>query len=146
MPTEDLPAHQPHGLDEGPWGVPDLRVAVVIPMFNEESVVGSVVANVRRQFPYVVCVDDGSGDDSPAEAAAAGAVVVRHAINLGQGAALKTGIEMALLRAETDYVVTFDADGQHRVVDAVRLVDEARVNKLDVALGSRFLSDEHDIP
>ena len=77
-------------------------VCVVIPMFNEESVVGGVVANVRRQFPYVVCVDDGSRDDSAAEAAAAGAVVVRHAINLGQGAALKTGIEMALRRAETD--------------------------------------------
>ena len=146
MPTEDLPAHQPHGLDEGPWLEPDPSVCVVIPMYNEGTVVGGVIANVRRQFPHVVCVDDGSRDESADVATDAGAVVVQHAINLGQGAALQTGIEMALSNPATEYIVTFDADGQHRVADAVRLVQVAREEKADVVLGSRFLDEGHDVP
>lgn len=146
MPSDELPAQQPHGLDEGPWLEPDPSVCVVIPMYNEGSVVGGVIANVRRQFPNVVCVDDGSRDHSADEAEAAGAVVVQHAINLGQGAALKTGIEMALSLPATEYVITFDADGQHRVSDAVRLVQVAREEKADVVLGSRFLDEGHDVP
>lgn len=120
-------------------------VAVVIPMYNEGSVVGEVVAAVRRWFPTVVCVDDGSGDESAEAAAAAGAHVVRHAINLGQGGALMTGIEMAL-RLPVTHIVTFDADGQHRPQDAARMVQTAREQGLDVVLGSRFLEEGPDIP
>lgn len=146
MPTQDLPAHQPHGLDEGPWLEPDPTVCVVIPMYNEGSVIGGVVANVRRQFPHVVCVDDGSRDDSADVAADAGALVVRHAINLGQGAALQTGIEMALTDPSVELIVTFDADGQHRVADAVRLVQLAREEKVQAVLGSRFLEEGPTVP
>ena len=146
VPDSELPAQQPHGLDEGPWREPDPTVCIVIPMYNEGAVVGSVVSNIRRQFPHVVCVDDGSRDTSAAEAEAAGAIVVQHAINLGQGAGLQTGIQMALLDPLTEYVVTFDADGQHRVADAVRLVEAAREHKLDVVLGSRFLEAGFSVP
>jgi glycosyltransferase involved in cell wall biosynthesis len=114
---------------------------VVVPVFREEAVVGSVVATLRESFPHVVCVDDGSRDGSAAVAAAAGARVVRHPVNLGQGAALQTGMEFALLDPACRYLVTFDADGQHRVADAARMVELLRTGGYDVVLGSRFLGD-----
>lgn len=114
---------------------------VVVPAFQEESVVGGVVTDLRGAFPNVVCVDDGSRDASAAVAAAAGARVVRHAVNLGQGAALRTGIEFALLDPDARHLVTFDGDGQHRVGDAVRMVELLRTGTYDVVLGSRFLGD-----
>jgi polyprenyl-phospho-N-acetylgalactosaminyl synthase len=113
--------------------------AVVIPMHNEATVIAGVVADVRRRFAHVVCVDDGSRDDCAALAREAGAVVVRHPANLGQGAAIETGIRHALDSLDVDYVVTFDADGQHDVDDAVAMVDLARRDDLQVVLGSRFL-------
>ena len=114
---------------------------VVVPVFREEAVVGSVVAALRESFPHVVCVDDGSRDGSAAVAAAAGARVVRHPVNLGQGAALQTGMEFALLDPACRYLVTFDADGQHRVADAARMVELLPTGGYDVVLGSRFLGD-----
>lgn len=115
---------------------------VVVPLYNEEAVVASVVTALRAVFRHVVCVDDGSTDDSPARAHEAGAVVIRHPVNLGQGAALQTGIEYALRDGRTRFVVTFDADGQHQVSDAAALVEVLRKNNgLDVVFGSRFLDD-----
>lgn len=114
---------------------------VVVPVFREEAVIGSVVAGLRDAFPHVVCVDDGSPDRSAAIAEAAGARVVRHPVNLGQGAALQTGLEFALLDPGCRHLVTFDADGQHRVADAVRMVELLRTGSYDVVLGSRFLGD-----
>ena len=122
-------------------------VCVIIPVYNEAGVIADVVREVREVFPNVVCVDDGSHDTSASEAADAGALVVRHLVNLGQGAALQTGLEFALARwPEVDYVVTFDADGQHRIEDAAAMVSEARRGEVDVVLGSRFLSDTQRIP
>ena len=113
-------------------------VVVVVPMYNEAQVVATVVSDLRAEFPHVVCVDDGSRDDSAEVAALAGATVVRHPLNLGQGAALQTGIEYAL-RAGATYIVTFDADGQHRVADAIAMLHLARTKDVEVVLGSRFL-------
>jgi len=84
-------------------------------------------------------VDDGSSDRSAAAAREAGAVVVQHPVNMGQGAALQTGIEYAVRDPEMRYVVTFDADGQHQVSDAVEMVDKLRAGDADVVFGSRFL-------
>ena len=112
---------------------------VVVPLFNEEEVIGDVVRDLRGTFPQVVCVDDGSQDGSSAEARAAGAVVVRHSLNLGQGASLQTGIHYALSDPRTRFVVTFDADGQHQVSDAVAMVERLRAGAADVIFGSRFL-------
>ena len=83
---------------------------LVIPLYNEATVVREVVSRAREIFPYIVAVDDGSKDDSAREAAAAGAIVVRHPINLGQGAALQTGFSYVLEQTNADYVVTFDAE------------------------------------
>jgi glycosyltransferase involved in cell wall biosynthesis len=114
---------------------------LVIPVFNEQSVIGQVVAEARTTFPNVICVDDASTDASGARAAEAGAVVVTHPYNLGQGASLQTGIDYALRHTDAAYLVTFDADGQHRTVDAAAMVERARDEDLAVLFGSRFLDD-----
>jgi glycosyltransferase involved in cell wall biosynthesis len=114
------------------------RTCALVPMFNEASVVGQVVSELLEQFDMVLCVDDGSTDDSCEVARAAGAVVLRHPVNLGQGAALRTGFEFALRHLDdVSHVVTFDADGQHDARDARAMVDRARREDLDVVLGSR---------
>lgn len=117
----------------------------MIPLFNEAPVIGSVIEELLPTFPHVVCVDDGSTDSSPQAARAAGAVVVQHPVNLGQGAALQTGFEYVLQDPGMTSVVTFDADGQHRVSDAKSMVDRAESGEADVVLGSRFLDDRTDI-
>ena len=113
---------------------------VVIPLYNEATVIAGVIEGLLPTFPNVVVIDDGSSDGSGAIAKAAGARLVSHPINLGQGAALQTGFEFALERGAS-YVVTFDADGQHRVVDAAAMVDRARADELSIVFGSRFLDD-----
>lgn len=110
-------------------------------MYNEGSMIGSVVSELRETFPFVVCVDDGSADNSVEAASAAGAVVVQHPINLGQGASLQTGFSFALSDPLMTEVVTFDADGQHLVSDATEMLRKLRVENLDVVIGSRFLDD-----
>jgi polyprenyl-phospho-N-acetylgalactosaminyl synthase len=114
---------------------------VVIPLYNEATVIPGVVAELRERFDHVVCVDDGSRDGSAEAARAAGARVLYHPHNLGQGAALQTGIEYARDQPGADYIVTFDADGQHRVVDALAMLELARRDELAIVFGSRFLDD-----
>lgn len=118
---------------------------VVIPAFNERPVIGEVVTAVRALGHHVVVVDDCSSDDTGAQALEAGATVLRHPINLGQGAALQTGICYALRRG-ADYIVTFDADGQHRPEDIGVLLDTQGKTGADVVLGSRFLGHAENIP
>ena len=113
----------------------------VIPLFNEAAVIGDVVRGLRERYPLVVCVDDGSGDDSARIAEAAGAAVVRHPYNMGQGAAIKTGIDYALRDPAMEQIVTFDADGQHQVDDAAAMIALREAEGVDCVLGSRFLDD-----
>ncbi|HXV93049.1 MAG TPA: glycosyltransferase family 2 protein [Pseudonocardia sp.] len=121
-------------------------VWVVVPVFNEDTVIASVLTEILRTFPNVVAVDDGSSDASAAAIASTGAHLVRHPMNLGQGAALQTGLTYARARAGARYFLTFDADGQHRVDDAVRMVEKARSGEADVVLGSRFLESAASVP
>ena len=121
-----------------------MPVWVVIAAYNEAKVIARVVGEVARRGYHVVVVDDGSSDET-AERAAAASVVVHHPINLGQGAALQTGIDYALQQA-AEFVVTFDADGQHRAADIERLVAALREARADFALGSRFLGSTMALP
>ena len=121
------------------------QVCVVIPAYNEAAVIDRIVAEVTRAGYTVVVVDDGSRDASPDLARSAGATVIRHPFNLGQGAALQTGIEYALAQTAT-CIVTFDADGQHRVSDIARLTDALARERADFALGSRFLGQAPNLP
>jgi polyprenyl-phospho-N-acetylgalactosaminyl synthase len=115
-----------------------MPIWVVIAAYNEARVIADVVAGVARRGYQVVVVDDGSVDDTAKRAAASLAHVVHHPLNLGQGAALQTGIDFALQQG-ADVIVTFDADGQHRAADIERLVAALRESAADFALGSRFL-------
>ena len=114
------------------------RVFFVIPAYAEGSVVGGVVARVHAAYPDVIVVDDCSPDDTGAVARAAGARVLTHPINLGQGAALQTGIDHALALGAS-HVVTFDADGQHDVADVPAMLAALAETGAEIALGSRFL-------
>ena len=114
-------------------------VAFVVPVYNEAEVIGRVVAGVRQVCPNVVCVNDGSSDASATEILRSGAYLVNHPINMGQGAALQTGIEFARVLPGVRRVVTFDADGQHRVEDAVAMLELLESGDVDIVLGSRFL-------
>lgn len=121
-------------------------VCVIVPAFNERATVGATVASLRAEFPHVVCVDDGSVDGTGDLARAAGATVLRHVVNEGQGAALQTGFEYVLRRTAFAHVVTFDADGQHHVADAVRMVRRAHETGADVVLASRFRGSTENMP
>jgi glycosyltransferase involved in cell wall biosynthesis len=123
----------------------DRRIWVVIAAYNEARVIGRVISEVKRSGFQPVVVDDGSRDATGRAAGEAGAVVLRHPINLGQGAALQTGIEYAL-RQDADYIVTFDADGQHRAQDIGGLITALDKHGADFALGSRFLGAAIDLP
>jgi len=121
-------------------------VCVVVPVFNEAPTVGRTVEDLRAVFAHVVCVDDGSSDGSGAVALAAGATVLRHPVNQGQGAALQTGFDYVLRHTSARLVVTFDADGQHLVADAARMVERARTTGADVVLASRFTGTTEAMP
>jgi polyprenyl-phospho-N-acetylgalactosaminyl synthase len=120
-------------------------VYIVVPAFNEAGAVYDVVCSIRARFPDVVVVDDGSRDATSSEARRAGAVVLRHVINRGQGAAIQTGIDYALMRG-AEVIVTFDADGQHRVADVERLVHALDEDEAEIAIGSRFLGSHSNVP
>jgi glycosyltransferase involved in cell wall biosynthesis len=121
------------------------RIWVIVPAYNEAAVISGVVADVVRCGHRVAVIDDRSHDTTIAAAILAGATVIRHPINLGQGAALQTGIEFALSQ-DADVVVTFDADGQHRTSDIEALVEALAHERADFALGSRFLGHATNLP
>lgn len=122
------------------------NVAIVIPAFNEGSAILGTINGIPEDFPHIIVVDDGSRDDTREQVAATRAALVKHPINLGQGAALQTGIDMALLDPGVDYVVTFDADGQHRIEDVRAMIDHAERHSVQVVLGSRFLGEAINMP
>ena len=140
LPPDD-PAHPESRTASLPTAVGDAaidRISVVIPAFNEQRTVGEIVRRVKEVVPHVVVVDDGSTDGTAQEASKAGAVVLTHFINRGQGAALKTGMAYALEQG-AQVIVTFDSDGQHQPDDIEALVAPLRRGEFDVVLGSRFL-------
>ena len=120
-------------------------VYIVVPAYNEGSAVYDVVCELRSLYPNVVVVDDGSHDTTSAEAKRGGAIVLRHVLNRGQGAALQTGIAFSVKQG-ANVVVTFDADGQHRVEDVDRLVAALDTENADIAIGSRFLELRSNLP
>ena len=108
-------------------------VSIVIPAFNEADAITDVVGTLSgaARWREIIVVDDGSHDDTGNRAQQAGAIVVRHPYNKGNGAAVKTGIR----RATAEYVLIIDADGQHQAADALRLV--ARLGEYDLVVGAR---------
>jgi len=118
---------------------------VVVPAYCEAEVIADTVAALVKIFPDVIVVDDNSPDATARLASSAGATVLRHPVNLGQGAALQTGIAFALDRGAA-YVATFDADGQHRPADLQAMFRVLLDERVDIVLGSHFLGNTERIP
>jgi glycosyltransferase involved in cell wall biosynthesis len=118
---------------------------VIVPVYNEAPIVKRVIEELQVYFSNIICVDDGSDDATVKEIAQTKATLVRHSKNFGQGAALRTGMRHALRDPDAKYFITFDADGQHAVYDAVRLVQYLREEQKDVVLGSRFLGEAENM-
>ncbi len=110
-----------------------MSVSVVIPAYNEGAVIGQTVAHIHSLYPdfEIIVVDDGSKDDTRQRALEAGAKVFRHPYNIGNGAAVKTGIR----RASGDIVVLMDGDGQHDPADIARLLEVS--DQYDLVVGAR---------
>lgn len=122
-----------------------MKIIAVIPAYNEAAAIGKVVAEVLGYVDQVVVVDDGSADDTSLVASQAGATVLRHFLNRGQGAALQTGIFYALT-SQADIIVTFDADGQFVAKQISQVVEPLLLGQTDIVLGSRFLNPIGKLP
>lgn len=121
------------------------RVFIVIAAYNEAHAISEVVRELLVRYRHVVVVDDGSQDDTAQVALQAGACVLTHLVNRGQGAALQTGITYALEHG-AEYIVTFDADGQHDADDIASLIAPIREGRVQITLGSRFLEHKAKMP
>jgi glycosyltransferase involved in cell wall biosynthesis len=120
--------------------------AIVIAAFNEAGCIASVVRELRAlAYPKVIVVDDGSPDATAEEARLAGATVLRHFVNRGQGAALQTGITYAVAHG-AEIIVTFDADGQHDAADLPSMIMPITRGEVHICLGSRFLDKRAEMP
>lgn len=114
------------------------EVTILLPAFNEEGVIGTTVQRIRELYPdyEILVVDDGSTDKTLAEAMAAGANVWPHPYNIGNGAAIKSGLRCA----QGEWVVMMDADGQHQPEDITRLLEHR--DKYDMVVGARTKHSE----
>ncbi|HTX87008.1 MAG TPA: glycosyltransferase family 2 protein [Candidatus Nanoarchaeia archaeon] len=122
-----------------------MRIFCIIPALNEEKTIGEVVIKIKPLVEEVVVVDDGSTDRTAELARAAGAKVLRHPVNSGQGASLETGNRYAL-RQGADIIFHFDADGQFSAADIPAVLAPLLSGSADVALGSRFLEKKTSLP
>ena len=128
---------RPDCTNDGVW--------LIVPAFNEGPALAAALTALCDRHRHVVVVDDGSVDDTPRVAGRFPVHLLRHAINLGQGAALQTGLDYALAQG-AEILVTFDADGQHVVGDIDVLIAPIREGRADVVLGSRFLGSAVGLP
>lgn len=121
------------------------NVFVVIPAYNEQEVITKVLRELATFNYTLVVVDDGSARPLDDLIKNIPVYLLKHRINLGQGAALQTGIEYAVSR-NAAYIVTFDADGQHQAAEIEALLEPLRQQRADIALGSRFISNNSQLP
>lgn len=126
--------------------LPYASTLIVVPAFNEAPRIGRVIANIQRQGPWpVLVVDDGSYDDTASKAIGAGAMVAKHAINRGPGAATMTGMAYAR-RHGYRFVITIDGDDQHDPADFPALMAPLLREEADIVIGNRFMKGTNAIP
>ena len=114
------------------------KIIAIIPAYNEELSIGSVVISTEKYVDQIIVVDDGSSDNTSEIAAKAGAQVINHIQNMGKGAALKTGFEAV---KDADIIVTIDSDGQHNPEEIPKLVKPIEDGEADIVNGSRYLDN-----
>jgi glycosyltransferase involved in cell wall biosynthesis len=122
-----------------------MNIFCIIPAYNEEKNIFSVLNNVKKHVDQVVVVDDGSVDKTYELAEKIGAIVLRHIVNRGQGAALRTGTEYALKNG-ADIIVHFDADGQFLAEEIKAVIHPIESGEAKIVFGSRFLEKKSHIP
>jgi len=122
-----------------------MKITCVIPAYNEAKQIASVINKLKTYVAEIIVVDDHSRDNTYSEAEKAGAIVVRHVINRGQGAALRTGTQLALNRG-ADIIIHFDADDQFQATDIPAILVPLLNNSADAVLGSRFMGTESNLP
>jgi polyprenyl-phospho-N-acetylgalactosaminyl synthase len=113
-------------------------IFIIVPGFNEASVIRQTVVTLLEKKYAVVVVDDASTDNTRNVLLGLPVFYIRHLSNLGQGAAIRTGMELALKKG-AEFIVTFDADGQHDVTDIEKMIHLLQQEKADIIFGSRFL-------
>ena len=111
---------------------------IVVPFYNEGKVLKEVINKLKFFFDQIICVDDGSTAEHKIYKSKLGIYLIKPPINLGQGAALQTGIEFAI-KKKAKIIATFDADGQHSIYDLMKMVYLIKNKKYDLIQGSRFI-------
>ena len=122
-----------------------MKISIGIPAYNEEKNIGVIITKLKKITDSIIVCDDGSDDLTAKIARDLGAIVVTHKRNLGYGAAIKTIFQKSK-EIECDILVTFDADGQHRVEDIESVINPIKNNDSDIVVGSRFLNNENNVP
>ena len=122
-----------------------MKVIIGIPAFNEEKNIAAIIVRLKKKYDHVIVCDDGSSDMTQDIASSLGALVVKHPTNLGYGAAIKTIFNEAR-KIDGDVLVTFDADGQHKISEIDSVLEPISENKADIVIGSRFLGNTKDLP
>ena len=123
-----------------------MKILIGLPAYNEEKNIASIIMKLKKIYDQVIVCDDGSTDLTGPIAEKMGAIVVTHPKNLGYGAAIRS-LFTKFIELDADILVTFDADGQHRVEDIENVIEPIIKNKADITIGSRFLDDNNtDVP
>jgi glycosyltransferase involved in cell wall biosynthesis len=120
-----------------------LEIVIGIPAFNEEKNIASIILKLKKITNTIIVCNDGSSDLTSVIAEELGAIVINHSKNLGYGAAIRS-IFLKAKEMNSDILVTFDADGQHRIEDIETVIQPIIENKTDIVIGSRFLNEEQD--
>ena len=121
-------------------------IYILIPVYNEEKVVGNTIQELGKFFNKILVINDGSTDRSQEIIQDYDVTLINHPINLGVGASIKTGIEYILEYTDAESIITFDADGQHNVKDALNFAKKIEKINEEIIFGSRFLGYQNNIP
>ena len=122
-----------------------MKIVIGIPAYNEEKNIGSIILKLKQKYDKIIVCDDGSTDMTYSISTALGAVVVKHKKNQGYGAAIRTIFD-EFKKTDSDILVTFDADGQHKISEIESMVKPILENTADIVIGSRFLGKTIDLP
>ena len=122
-----------------------MKIAIGIPAFNEEKSIASIILQLKKKYETIIVCDDGSSDMTGSIAKELGVIVVIHKKNLGYGAAIRS-IFLKARELDIDALVTFDADGQHRIEDIESVLKPIKEDKADIVIGSRFMQNNSKVP
>ena len=122
-----------------------MKITIGIPAYNEEKNIASIITKLKKITDSIIVCDDGSSDMTSEISKNLGAVVISHKKNMGYGVAINSIFQKSK-EMKSDLLVTFDADGQHRVEDIEKVVEPIKNNQADLVIGSRFLDKKSDIP